>query len=243
MILSKSSINEKIDGRLAPAYFSPNYKYFDQLLQTVKKETTDLTLVFKRFFLQTSIPPLISILYAKEEVSRVSVEIFLFHSAEKFCWGTLQCFRKYWVSKNFRHKRGEGVLRFSVEKILFHRTETKNFVGEPFGVSENFGYRKFLCIRRRYHYFPLKIFCLTAPKNIVGEYFNVLRKFGLSKNFMDKRGGREGVSRFSIENFLSHGAEKYRGGTLQYFRKIGISKNFMDKRGPGGSITIFRLNN
>ena len=52
------------DGRLAPAYFSPNYKYFDQLLQTVKNKTTVLMLVFKEF-LQTSIRPLISVLYAK----------------------------------------------------------------------------------------------------------------------------------------------------------------------------------
>ena len=28
------------DGRLAPAYFSPEHKYFDQHLQTVKNETT-----------------------------------------------------------------------------------------------------------------------------------------------------------------------------------------------------------
>ena len=49
---------------LAPAYFSPNYKYFDQLLQTVKNKTTVLILVFKEF-LQTSIPQLISVLYAK----------------------------------------------------------------------------------------------------------------------------------------------------------------------------------
>ena len=65
------SISEKLniesckqDGRLAPAYFSPNYKYFDQLLQTVKNKTTVLILVFKEF-LQTSISPLISVLYAK----------------------------------------------------------------------------------------------------------------------------------------------------------------------------------
>ena len=32
--------NCKQDGRLAPAYFSPEYKYFDQHLQTVKNETT-----------------------------------------------------------------------------------------------------------------------------------------------------------------------------------------------------------
>ena len=52
------------NGRLAPAYFSPNYKFFDQFLQTVKNKTTILILVFKGF-LQTPIPPLISVLYAK----------------------------------------------------------------------------------------------------------------------------------------------------------------------------------
>ena len=41
--------NGKQDGRLAPAYFSPNYKYFDQFLQTVKNKTTVLMLVFKVF--------------------------------------------------------------------------------------------------------------------------------------------------------------------------------------------------
>ena len=55
----------KQDGRLAPAYFSLNYKYFDQLLQTDKSKTTVLNLVSKEF-LQTSIPSLSSVLYAKE---------------------------------------------------------------------------------------------------------------------------------------------------------------------------------
>ena len=50
--------------RPAQAYFSPNYKYFDQLLQTVKNKTIVLILIFKEF-LQTSIPPLISVFYAK----------------------------------------------------------------------------------------------------------------------------------------------------------------------------------
>ena len=36
-------------GRLAPVQILPNYKYFDQLLQTVKNETTVLNLVFKAF--------------------------------------------------------------------------------------------------------------------------------------------------------------------------------------------------
>ena len=36
------------------------------------------------------------------------------------------------------------------------------------------------------------------------------RKFPVAKKFLDKRGG--GVSRFSIENFLSHSPEKIRRG-------------------------------
>ena len=118
----------KQDGRLAPAYFSPNYKYFDQLLQTVKNKTTVLILGFKDFS-QTLIWPLISVLYAKA-----------YH--------------------DFPSK-------------LFCLTIPKNFVGEPFGVSENFWYRKSLWIR-----------------------------------------GGKGVSRFSVENFLSHSAEKFRRGTF-----------------------------
>ena len=52
------------DGRPLAALFSPSYKFFDQLVQTVKSETTALNLVFKGF-LQTLISPLISIFYAK----------------------------------------------------------------------------------------------------------------------------------------------------------------------------------
>ena len=42
--------NFQQNGRLAPAYFSPNYKYFDQLLQTIKNKTTVLILAFKVFY-------------------------------------------------------------------------------------------------------------------------------------------------------------------------------------------------
>ena len=38
------------------------------------------------------------------------------------------------------------------------------------------------------------------------------RKIPVAKQFMDKRGG--GVSRASVEIFLSHSAEKLRGGIL-----------------------------
>ena len=50
------------------------------------------------------------------------------------------------------------------------------------------------------------------PKNFAAEPFcAVFQKFPVAKKFMDKRGG-EGVSRCSVENFLSHSAENFRRG-------------------------------
>ena len=79
----KYSLEYEQDSRLAPAYFSQEYKYFDQHLPTVKSETAALNPVFKGF-LQTSILPLISIFYAKEGISQFSVEYFLSHSTGTF---------------------------------------------------------------------------------------------------------------------------------------------------------------
>ena len=84
------------DGRLAPAYFSPNYNYFDQLLQTVKNKTTVLKLVFQRVF--TNINSTTDFYTLRKRVLRFSVENFLSHSVETFRRGTLlRC-----VSENFR---------------------------------------------------------------------------------------------------------------------------------------------
>ena len=47
------------------------------------------------------------------------------------------------------------------------------------------------------------------------------RKFLAAKKIMGKRGD----SRFSVENFLSHSAEKFRRGTRLLFRKFRVSKN------------------
>ena len=46
-----------------------------------------------------------------------------------------------------------------------------------------------------------------------------------------------GMSRFSVENFPSQGAERFRCGTLWYIRKVRLSKNFMSKR----LITLFSV--
>ena len=91
----------KQDGRLAPAYFSPNYKYFDQLLQTVKNKITVLILVFEEF-LQTSIRPLISVLYAK------AYHDFLL---KNFCLTVPKNFvgKPFCVSENFWYRKTLGI--------------------------------------------------------------------------------------------------------------------------------------
>ena len=57
-------------------------------------------------------------------------------------------------------------------------------------------------------------FLLTVPKNFVEEPFcAVFQQISGSEKFMDKKGGG-GVSKFSVENFLSQSAEKCRKATL-----------------------------
>ncbi len=48
-------------------------------------------------------------------------------------------------------------------------------------------------------------------------------------------------SRFSVENFLSHSAEKIRRGPLLCFTEFPVSKTFLEKRGLG-SIRSFHRN-
>ena len=87
----------KKDGRLASAYFWPNYKYFDQLLQTVENKTTVLILVFKEF-LQISILLLISELYAKG---------YHDHTLKTFCLTVLNHFveEPFYVSESFGYRK------------------------------------------------------------------------------------------------------------------------------------------
>ena len=84
--VSKANNAENVqqDGRLAPAYFLPNDKFFDELLQKVKNETYVLKSVFKVFF-TTNINSTADFDTLRKRVSRFSVEIFLPHSAKKIC--------------------------------------------------------------------------------------------------------------------------------------------------------------
>ena len=111
----------------------------------------------------------------------------------------------------------EGVSRLFVQNFCL--TVPKNFVGEQFSVSENFDYRKSFLHEKGISRFCVENFCLKVPKNFVSCAF-CFTKFLVSKKFMDRRGG--GVSRVSVENLLSHSAEKFGGGTLL----CCVSENF-----------------
>ena len=116
----------KHDGRLAPAYFSANYKYFDQFLQTITNQTTVLNLLFKSFFTNINSSTDFHTL-RKGEGSRLALKVFLSHSAKKLRRGTIRCFRKVVVSKTFTHMKGGGggsITTFR-QKILSLRA--KNF--------------------------------------------------------------------------------------------------------------------
>ena len=111
----------------------------------------------------------------------------------------------------------------------------KNSVVEPFSVSLIAGTEK-VWIRQgggEYQVFPSIIFCLTVPKIFVEEPFSVSLIAG-TENVWIREGG---VSRFSVEDFLSHSAESFRRRTFHCFTNCRYRK-CLDKR--GGSIKIFR---
>ena len=152
------------------------------------------------------------------------------HSAENFCKGILLFLRKFLVSKSFMDEK---------------------FRGHPFNVSENLGYRKILCILGGITFFRRKILVPQCRK-ISWASHQCFRKFGVSKNFMHNRGYHNfpakcrkiswaslqcfkkfgvsknfmhnRVSQFSVENFLSHSAEKICGHPFNVSENLGYRK-------------------
>ena len=95
---------------------------------------------------------------------------------------------------------------------LFCLTMSKNFVEQPFRVSLISGIKK-IYASEGYVTISVEIFCLTKPKYFVGELC-VLHFFRVSKKFGREGGGGGAMSIFSVENFLSHSAEKRRRGNI-----------------------------
>ena len=84
------------------------------------------------------------------------------------------------------------------------------------------------------HDLSFRIFCLTVPKDFVGEHIGDRKISGSEKIYASERG--EGVSRFSVENFLPHSAENFhRGESFSVSLLSGIEKVYASE----GYVTIF----
>ena len=153
-----------------------------------------------------------------KRVSRLFVQKFLSHSADKIRRRTLLCFERILVSKIFMHRRGG--LRFC-RNFLSHRTETKSFVKEPFCFREIFWYRKNLWIRGDISRFSVEIFMSHSAKNFVRELYCFWENFWFRKVLWMKRGG---ITFFRRKILVSQ-CQKVSLGNTSVFQKIwGIEK-------------------
>ena len=200
---------------LAPAYFSPNYKYFDQLLQTVKNKTTVLILVFKDF-LQTSIRPPISLLYAKGyhnfPLKNFHLTVPKNFVREPFSVSLISGIKNYFCIR-------EGVTTFLGPKIFVTQYQ-KSSLRKCFTNINSTTDFYILCKRVGYHDFSLKMFCLTIPKNFVGEHFGSPENFGCRKILCFRE---EGIT-FSVKSFFHTVSKNFVGVVLGSSEKFGYRK-------------------
>ena len=176
------------------------------------------------------VPSVFQILYGIEKVilvrdkvgvSRFSVENFM-SQCQNIGGRTLQCFRKLRVAENFVHKKRFSSI--SNDYILSHNAEKLR--GVPSNVSKNFEYWKKLCIGRRWHFSPLKFFCLTVLKIFVQEPFCVSKISGFDDFyvFMCRKGG---ASRYCGKKLCLKGLKrKTLYGSCLVLQKILVSKQF-----------------
>ena len=116
--------------------FLQENKRFDQRLATVISETTVQSLVYESF-LQKTIPPLLSISYAKEGVLRFSFKTFCLTLPRNF------------VGEQFGVSEKNVYRKILCNRMGYHQTPlnkhfltvTMKFVGEHFCVSNEFWYR------------------------------------------------------------------------------------------------------
>ena len=136
-------------------------------------------------------------------VSRFSIESFLSHSAENlrresFTVALFSGTEKVGIEWAEYHDNPSIFLSHSVEN--FRRGILYCCIIS--GSEKVYGQKD----EKEYQDVPSKIFCPTVPKISVGNHYCCIN-FGYRKS-LEKRG--RGVSRFSIESFLSHSAEKLR---------------------------------
>ena len=156
-----------------------------------------------------------------------SAEIFL---GEKFC----SVSQKFSSSEKF-YELERGLSRLSVEKFLYHNAENFGTGTLLCCVSENFRYRKRLCIKDyAYQDFPSKGFSSQKAESFVGEnFYAVFQKNSSSEKVY---GLERGLSRLSFKSFLYHNSENFGKGTLlccvseniRYRKRLCIKGGYQD---------------
>ncbi len=135
-------------------------------------------------------------------VTRFSFENFLSHSAESFPRGILCCCILFGYRKSLG-KRGGGYQDFPSK--VFCLTVPKISVGESFTVALISGSEKSFWTRggRGVSRFSINFFLCHSAENLRRESFTVALISATEKVWMR-------VSRYSVENILSHSPEKVR---------------------------------
>ena len=157
---------------------------------------------------------------------RILCRVLLSHVIKIFLWGTILCFRKVWLSKNFIHKRaergGKEHHNFSSEicclKVLKNILCSGNFLVTKKFMDKGGGERE--CRK-----FPSRICCLTVVKCFVEEPFCASETFWYRKIFW---------IRGTCQEFLSNIFYLLVSKNLLCFEKSPVSKKIMDKSGKGG---------
>ena len=141
-------------------------------------------------------------------------------------------YQKFPLGTTSMHQKISGLEDFyASERGWYHVSPSKTFchtipkisVGDYFDASENFGFRRILCIREGdgITFLHRKLFA-TQYRKISLRNTSVYQKVsGIEKFYASERG----VSRFSVENFLSHSADKNRR-TLRCFERFLVGKKF-----------------
>ena len=128
-------------------------------------------------------------------------------------------------------KRRGRLSRISFAKFLSHATEAFRrrtlLCFRTFLVSKNVRDERMegITIFHRNCFVPQ--YRKTSQRNLSVLCF---RNFPIAKNFSDKKEWA-GVSRFSVEKFLSHSAETFRRGTFQCVTNFGYRKKLGQERG------------
>ena len=156
-------------------------------------------------------------------ISQFSVEIFISHSTKKIRWGTLRFIRKYWVAKNYTHKKGIA-LNFN-EKTLPHNAD--NFRRRTLLYFERILVSKFFKQRRGEASRFCRKLCVLLYRNISLVNTLVYQKVSGTKRFVHHTGGYH----LFPSKTLCHTGPKNSLGAFRCFRKFRVSQKFMNKKG------------